>query len=165
MTVALAYAFLTTYGKKRRSISAAAAMLRGFHSINPLTEIERRHLHLLIACRLACSVTMGAYSIRQNPENEYLRLHSVPAWETLEMIWGTDAMRRTEMSKALSQIFDQACKDIPDPNADVLDCSDLAFPDPSIGDPLSSIRISLSHTNHSQETSNGDHPSKRQKSQ
>ena len=98
VTVAMAYAMLSTYGKANRGISAAAAMLRGYHSVNPLLDIEKKHLvrkvvystipHaylelppslmfcnaqvLLVACRLACSVTLGAYSYQQNPENKYL---------------------------------------------------------------------------------------------
>ena len=107
----MAYAMLTTYGKSQHaSISAMAAMLRGYNSIYPLTCLEREHLVLLVVCRLACSVTLGAYSLQQNPENEaYLSLHSKPAWDALELLWGHDMERRQEMKRVLNQIFDQAC--------------------------------------------------------
>jgi hypothetical protein len=76
VAIAMAYAMLSTYGKKNRSLSAAAGVLRGYNSIYPLTKLERKHLILLMVCRLACSVTLGAYSYQQNPENKYLLLHS-----------------------------------------------------------------------------------------
>ena len=55
LSIAMAYSMLSVYGKKNRSISAAAAVLRGFNSVNPLSELERRHLILLVSSRLACS--------------------------------------------------------------------------------------------------------------
>jgi hypothetical protein len=136
----MAYAMLTTYGKKNRGISAAAAMLRGYSSVCSLTEEERKHLVLLIACRLSCSVTLGAYSYKQAPENEYLLLHAKPGWDALEIIWGTDSERRQKMRSTIDRIFDQACSKnhLTD---DVIDCSDLSFPDPNIVDPLSDIRM------------------------
>ena len=154
ITIAMAYAMLTTYGKNQRaSISAMAAMLRGYHSIYPLTSLEREHLILLIVCRLACSVTLGAYSIQQNPENEaYLSLHSKPAWDALELMWGYDIERRRQMKHVLNQMFDQACTyPVSTSSAKICDGDkterldippsyDLAFPDPTVVDPFVSIR-------------------------
>lgn len=139
--MAMAYAMLSVYGKKKRAISAAAALLRGFNSVCPLTEYERRHLVLLVACRLSCSATLGAYSYQQNPENEYLLLHATPCWDTLDLIWGTDPVRRQEMMESLNCVFDRACSVSIDPNVEVFDCSDLAFPDPCVSDPLSNVRL------------------------
>lgn len=139
----MAYAMLSVYAKNGRSISAAAAMLRGYNSVCPLTEVERKHLILLIACRLSCSVTLGAYSYQQNPENEYLLLHAVPAWDTLDLIWGTDEIRRAEMAKVLNRMFDLACAGQVDPEAEVIYCADLSFPDPSVGDPMKEMRVAL----------------------
>jgi hypothetical protein len=156
--VAMAYAMLTVYGKRNRMISAGAALLRGYNAVNPLTDLERRHLVLLVSCRLACSATLGAYSIQQNPENTYLLLHSKPAWDCLELIWGRDATKRQEMAKVLNQVFDLACSVHKDGDADVLECTDLAFPDPVVVDPLSSSRAS--------DSANGnDRPAKRIKSE
>jgi hypothetical protein len=142
----MAYAMLTVYGKRNRMISAAAAFLRGYHSVCPISDIERQHLPLLIACRLSCSVTLGAYSYKQNPGNEYLLLHSVPGWDALNLIWGTDVARRQGMRAVIDSIFEQACAGAPSAaqadnnDKSVIDCSDLAFPDPSVVDPLSSVR-------------------------
>jgi hypothetical protein len=141
----MAYALLTCYGKRGRSLSAAAAFLRGYNSVCPITEVERRHLILLIACRLSCSVTLGAYSYQQNPGNEYLLLHSVPAWNALDLIWGTDRVRRASMSNMINKLFDCACsktglEDQSSSKSSVINCSDLSFPDPSIEDPMAAAR-------------------------
>lgn len=149
----MAYAMLTTYGKHQNaSISAMAAMLRGYNSIYPLINLEREHLLLLIVCRLACSVTLGAYSIQQNPENAvYLSLHSKPAWNALELLWGYDMERRQQMKLVLNQIFDQACSytsssastngsNSATARNEIPPSYDLAFPDPTVVDPFASIR-------------------------
>lgn len=141
MSVAMAYSMLTVYGKQGRSLSAAAAVLRGYNAVCPLTKEERQHLLLLIACRLSCSVTLGAFSYQQNPGNEYLLLHATPGWKALELIWGTDVERRASMRKAIDGMFDRACsKSGVSEGGTPIDCSDLAFPDPSINDPLADVR-------------------------
>lgn len=124
---------LTTYGKEGRSISAAAAMLRGYNKTYPITDVEMQHLHLLIACRLACSCTLGAYSYSQNPGNEYLLLHAQPAWDALEFLWGQDDKYRASVGQTLKGVFEQAC-------SNTEGCSDLEFPDPRFADPLSALR-------------------------
>lgn len=129
--MAMAYAMISSYGKKYRSISAAAAMLRGFHSLYPLTKDERKHLRLLIACRLSCSVTIGAYSYMLNPQNEYLLLHAQPAWNTLELLW---ASQNEKMTNAIEQMFRVAC------DGHSTDIADLCFPDPCIVDPFQHAR-------------------------
>mmetsp|Transcript_16514 Transcript_16514/g.30688 ORF Transcript_16514/g.30688 Transcript_16514/m.30688 type:complete len:443 (+) Transcript_16514:275-1603(+) len=149
LSIAMAYAMLTPYGKQGRSLSAAAALLRGYNSVCSVTVEERHHLILLIACRLSCSVTLGAYSYQQNPGNEYLLLHAAPAWNALDLIWGTDPDRRADMKEAINRLFDCACsktgfednKDEVSSTNPVIDCSDLTFPDPSLDDPLESVRL------------------------
>ena len=134
----MTYAMISTYGKGKRSVSAACALLRGFHHKYPLTSDERKHLRLLIACRLALSATMGNYSYKQNPENEYLLLHAKPAWEALEFIWGGN--ETTE--KALEHAFKIACDDIHVTSDSTIPvCADISFPDPSISDPMLSARV------------------------
>lgn len=141
LTVAMAYAMLSVYAKNGRCISAAAAFLRGYNAVRPITEEERKHLILLIACRLSCSVTLGAYSYQQNPENEYLLLHALPAWEALDLIWGTDEVKRAEVAKVLNEMFTLACSVPVDIDAAVINCSDLSFPDPTVGDPMDRMRV------------------------
>lgn len=140
LSVAMAYSMLTPYAKSNRAISAAAAFLRGYNSVCDLTDQERQHLVLLIACRLSCSLTLGAYSYQQNPENEYLLLHAKPGWDTLSLVWGTDPVKRQAMKATLDRVFEQACSKKFSEKDEVIDCSDLAFPDPNMVDPFSEIR-------------------------
>lgn len=143
VTVAMAYAMLSTYGKANRGISAAAAMLRGYHTVNPLTQLERRHLVLLVACRLACSVTLGAYSYQQNPENKYLLFHAEPAWRALEMMWTYNENQRGHLRAAFNRVLDQACL-YTTSKSRIIDCSDLVCADPMVEDLLSLVRLKSS---------------------
>lgn len=152
VSVAMAYAMLSSYGKKDRGISAAAAILRGFNSIYPLQPEERKHLRLLMASRLSCSVTLGAYSYQQNPQNEYLLLHAQPAWDMLDLMWGSGQTDKS-MPAAIDAIFDVACDAcVENPFSQ---CADISFPDPSIDDSMSSARQLI--------MDGGNPPQKRQK--
>lgn len=140
VTVAMAYAMLSTYGKANRGMSAAAAMLRGYQAVRPLLPVERKHLVLLVACRLACSTTLGAYSYQQNPENTYLLLHSEPAWKALEMIWPYEENKRAHTRDAFNRVLDQACLSSAI-KSKIIDCSDLVFADPAVEDLLAPVRM------------------------
>lgn len=126
----MAYAMMSNYGKSHKAISAASAILRGFHSVYPLTVQERKHLRLLIAARLSCSATLGAYSYQQNPQNEYLLLHAEPAWKTLELLCNLD------YRDGIEHMFDIACDGSDSGNADI------SFPDPFVADALHNARTS-----------------------
>ena len=142
MTIAMAYALISSYGKGNRSISAACALLRGFHNTYPLTSHERKHLRLLVACRLAQSVTFGNYTFKQNPGNEYILFHSKPAWEALHFIWGTNGQGAGgTTADAVDNAFKIACDNIIiSSDSSVPDCVDISFPDPTIIDPLATAR-------------------------
>jgi inosine triphosphate pyrophosphatase len=146
LSVAMTYALMSVYGKRGRSIAAAAAMLRGYSQVYPATDVELEHLQLLISSRLACSATVGAFSYKQDPENHYLLLHSQPAWDALELIWGHDEKHQARMARVLKEVFELACSQ---PTGDLL--ADIEFPDPHYLDPMVSIR------------GKSDPPSKRQK--
>jgi len=162
ISIAMAYATLSTYGKTNHSLSAAAAILRGFHSIYPLTDTERRHLRLLVAARLSCSVTLGAFSYSKNPDNKYLLLHAEPAWKALELIWG-DGVGVGDISSEIDCLFDVACSVhprvathdttgergnestvssslSPSSSPSIIDCTNISFPDPNIADIFQSVR-------------------------
>jgi hypothetical protein len=124
----MAYAMLSTYGKDNRSLSAAAGILRGYNAVYRLTPLERKHLVLLVACRLACSCTLGAYSIQQNPANKYLLLHAEPAWKALEMIWCYDP---DQLAIAADRLFNRFYIDhhYEPKGALTVDCSGSSFLD------------------------------------
>lgn len=133
LSVGMAYAMLSAFGKTKHSLAAAAAMLRGFHSVYPVTDEERKHLRLLIACRLALSCTFGAFSLQQNPDNLYLLLHSEPAWEAMELIWRSNGC----VAAAIDKLFDSACSKISHVETmpqqakpqNEIDCSDIWLSD------------------------------------
>mmetsp|Transcript_13079 Transcript_13079/g.19526 ORF Transcript_13079/g.19526 Transcript_13079/m.19526 type:complete len:668 (-) Transcript_13079:35-2038(-) len=139
ISVAMTYAMLSVYGKANRGLSAAAAMLRGFHSIYPLTSHEQKHLRLLIAARLSCSATLGAYSYHMNPSNKYLLLHAEPAWTALDLIWG-QCCKNPGMASTIDNLFYVACKKTSTSSGGLFNCTDLSIPDPCVVDLLESVR-------------------------
>ncbi|GMH91554.1 hypothetical protein TL16_g12090 [Triparma laevis f. inornata] len=129
LSVAMAYAMLSSYGKTCHSLAAASSFLRGFNSKYPLDAVEKKHLRVLVACRLACSATLGAYSYSQDPSNKYLLLHAEPCWNALEMLW------KEVPAQVVESMFGLACNP---PAAG--GTNDIAIPDPSVKDILVSAR-------------------------
>jgi Ser/Thr protein kinase RdoA (MazF antagonist) len=140
VAVCMAYAMLSSYGKSQRGFSAAAAVLRGYHSVTQLSEAERRAIPLLIACRLATSVTLGFYSYQQNPENTYLLLHAQPAWNALALLWPLDENKRTTLHPAIHRLLEQAVSQSWCEESEVV--GDICVPDPTVEDPFVNVRLS-----------------------
>merc|ERR1719453_642771 len=69
-------------------MDAAAHVYSGYCSVRQLLPKEQKVLYTLVACRLAISVTYGAFSTQEDPENEYLLLHAQPGWNALQFWWG-----------------------------------------------------------------------------
>jgi 4-aminobutyrate aminotransferase-like enzyme/Ser/Thr protein kinase RdoA (MazF antagonist) len=65
-------------------LSAASAVVAGYHTAFPLTEIEISLLHILIGMRLAVSVTNSAHRKSLIPDDPYVTVSEAPAWEALE---------------------------------------------------------------------------------
>ena len=128
LTVAMAYAALSTYGKSGHAFAAAANVLRGFTQEYPLNAAERKHVHTLVCARLACSATLGAYSYSQDPGNEYLLLHAEPCWRTLELFWGTE-------KGVVDKFFEVAMDGKVEANVDI------SIPDPDVGDLFKEVRV------------------------
>lgn len=59
-------------------IDNCTELIRGYETGIKLEKNEREIIYTLIQCRIATSVTLGAYSISKDPTNEYLKLHSKP---------------------------------------------------------------------------------------
>ncbi|TFG32894.1 aminotransferase class III-fold pyridoxal phosphate-dependent enzyme [Candidatus Thorarchaeota archaeon] len=82
IAVTIAYAILD----KASPLTTAQQILRGYHSVSPLTENEIELLFPLICTRLAMSVSISAYQQAQEPDNEYLRISEVSAWNMLSKL-------------------------------------------------------------------------------
>ena len=74
LQIAMAYAMLD----KEEPVEAAAHILRGYTTVVTLSATERSVLPTLVACRVVCSVVLGAFSSSLDPENKYLLLTQVP---------------------------------------------------------------------------------------
>lgn len=70
LAVALAYVVLG----KDDPFAAATYVIDGYTQEFPLLDEEREALWSLVRLRLAMSVCLAAYQLRQRPENEYLRI-------------------------------------------------------------------------------------------
>ncbi|WP_299160426.1 aminotransferase class III-fold pyridoxal phosphate-dependent enzyme [uncultured Tenacibaculum sp.] len=65
-------------------LTAAIAIVKGYHSSFQLQEDELAHLYIAIAMRLVISVTKSAINKQKEPGNEYLLISEKPAWELLK---------------------------------------------------------------------------------
>jgi 4-aminobutyrate aminotransferase-like enzyme/Ser/Thr protein kinase RdoA (MazF antagonist) len=84
VAIAAAYAIL----REKDPLSAAAAVIAGYHSAYPLHEKELAVLFPLIAARLAVSVVNSAHRKTLIPDDPYITVTEAPAWEALERLAG-----------------------------------------------------------------------------
>jgi 4-aminobutyrate aminotransferase-like enzyme/Ser/Thr protein kinase RdoA (MazF antagonist) len=82
VAIAAAYAML---GEKD-PLSAASAVVAGYHRVFPLYEAEIVVLYTLIGMRLAVSVTNSAHRKSLVPDDPYVTISEAPAWEALEKL-------------------------------------------------------------------------------
>jgi 4-aminobutyrate aminotransferase-like enzyme/Ser/Thr protein kinase RdoA (MazF antagonist) len=82
VAIAAAYALLG----KADPLAAAALVVGGYHSANPLSEDEVAALFPLIGARLAVSVVNSALRKAEQPDDPYLTVSEAPAWEALERL-------------------------------------------------------------------------------
>jgi len=82
VAIAAGYAIL---GEKD-PLTAACAVVAGYHSAFPLGEAEISVLYTLIAMRLAVSVTNSAHRKSLVPGDPYVTISEAPAWEALEKL-------------------------------------------------------------------------------
>lgn len=61
-----------------------AELVRGYHSVNPLTEGEVDLLVPLLRMRLAVSVVNSTLMANENPDDPYVTVSQAPAWRYLE---------------------------------------------------------------------------------
>ncbi|MDZ7614132.1 MAG: hypothetical protein U5K51_10915 [Flavobacteriaceae bacterium] len=69
-------------------LQAALPIVRGYHNAFALEEKELTHLYTAIGMRLVISVTKSAINKTKEPENAYLQISEIPAWELLQK-WKT----------------------------------------------------------------------------
>jgi 4-aminobutyrate aminotransferase-like enzyme/Ser/Thr protein kinase RdoA (MazF antagonist) len=79
LAVSIAYAVMG----KADVLSAALPVVEGYHSSFPLFEKELEMLYVLVAMRLLISVSKSALNRKAEPDNKYLLVSEIPAWEVL----------------------------------------------------------------------------------
>jgi 4-aminobutyrate aminotransferase-like enzyme/Ser/Thr protein kinase RdoA (MazF antagonist) len=109
LAVAVTYAILG----KPDPIADAVRVVRGYHSIFPLTELEIELLFTIIRTRLAMSVSISAYQQKLEPDNEYLIISEKDAWETLYRL-------RAVHPRFVTYAFRQACNLPPCPQSETV---------------------------------------------
>lgn len=79
LAICLAYAIMD----KNDPLSAACHVVKGYHEQFPLLESELKCLHSLLSMRLITTVTKSAINREKEPDNEYLLVSELPAWNAL----------------------------------------------------------------------------------
>ena len=82
LAIGLAYVILD----KDDPLSVACDVVRGYHGVRKIAEAELSVLFELMTMRLAQSVSIAAEQKRIQPENEYLSVTEMPAWNMLEKL-------------------------------------------------------------------------------
>lgn len=106
LAIATAYAILD----HDDPIMSAARIVKGYHSVCQLTELEIQVLFPAICARLLSSVCVSAYQQSLEPDNKYLAITEAPAWRTL-------AKLREVHPRYAWYIFREACGFDPNPNS------------------------------------------------
>ncbi len=82
LAIAMAYALM----HKPDPLQAAGHMVRGYHEIYPLHDEELKVLFPLIATRLIISVICSQLNREEEPDNVYLQISDIAAWNLLEKL-------------------------------------------------------------------------------
>lgn len=80
LAITIAYAIMD----KVDPLSAAVALVKGYHKSFPLKIVELEMLYTLVAMRLVISVTKSAINQQKEPDNTYLLISEKRAWALLE---------------------------------------------------------------------------------
>lgn len=106
LAIACAYALMG----KTDPLTAAVAVVGGYHQALSLEEAELAVLYDLICMRLCTSVCHSARQSRLAPENAYLRISQQPAWDLL--------FRLAQVSPGFAEaLFRDACGWDPEPRS------------------------------------------------
>ena len=84
--VCIAYAVL---GKKN-PFEIVCDILRGYCNSSQLSELELKLAIYFVCIRLCISVTMAKFRSQIFPENEYLMVSNIKAWEFLQFMFHED---------------------------------------------------------------------------
>ncbi len=82
LAITCAYAMM----EKKDPLTAAGYIIKGYHQTFPLEETELSVLFDLICMRLCMSLCHAAQQSSLAPDNDYLNISQIPAWELLKQL-------------------------------------------------------------------------------
>lgn len=82
LAIAMAYALM----HKPDPLQAAYPIVKGYHSVFPLEDVELKALFSLVTVRLLISVVCSHQNREENPENAYLQISDEAAWMLLKKL-------------------------------------------------------------------------------
>jgi hydroxylysine kinase len=87
--VAIAIMYMMVESHVVAPLLVGGHVLAGYLSEIKLNPYERQALKTLVAGRFAQSLTMGEYTISQDPTNEYVMVTAKNGWPRLQQLWDT----------------------------------------------------------------------------
>ncbi|NUH66812.1 aminotransferase class III-fold pyridoxal phosphate-dependent enzyme [Sulfitobacter sp. S0837] len=88
--------------------AALAALVAGYHSVNPLSGAEVDALYPLLRMRLAMSVVNSTLMAQDNPDDPYVTISQAPAWRFLEGVTLDAELLRCRLRAACGLPLDDA---------------------------------------------------------
>eukprot|EP00300_Choanocystis_sp_HF-7_P001490 c11202_g1_i1.p1 GENE.c11202_g1_i1~~c11202_g1_i1.p1 ORF type:complete len:323 (-),score=53.42 c11202_g1_i1:10-978(-) len=112
LAIAIAYAMITASTSHHNleqfeqnphpALHVGRTLFQGFSERFPLTTPEYEVLDCLCATRILTSGTFGWFSLSKDPQNQYLRKHAEPAWNTLALLVG---LMKEGQSRGVTSVF------------------------------------------------------------
>jgi len=102
VAIAMAYVIINSQTKQEDAISYAMNVLAGYESVIKLNEGERKALPILICARMSVSITVAARGLKDDPNNEYLKIHAIPARKALRLMLSIDPVQFWQKYRKIS---------------------------------------------------------------
>ena len=93
IAVALTYVMM----EKENPLEVASEVIKAYHEVFPLEEIEVEVLYYLVAARLCTSVCNSAYTKTLKPDSEYITVSERPAWNLLKKWIGINPIKAADI--------------------------------------------------------------------
>jgi len=97
LAIALTYAIMDNPAP----LDAASLIIKEYHAVFPLEEMEINLLFDLIVIRLCTSVVNSAVRKKENPHDPYLVISEKPAWNLLKILQSVDSQEVSKMFRAV----------------------------------------------------------------
>jgi len=86
LAITCAYALMGEKCDSEDLLSTFKTIVKAYHNVSPLIDVELEVLYSLVALRLCTTVCNSALAIAQQPDNDYLLVSVKPAWQLLTQL-------------------------------------------------------------------------------